>query len=557
MINLRSAVLTQGRERAGARAMFKAVGFTDEDLRKPLIGIANTWIETMPCGNNLRRLAEYVKAGVRAAGGTPMEFNTIAISDGIAMGTEAMKASLVSREVIADSIELAGYGYLFDAMVCLTACDKTTPGAAMALVRLNIPGLILYGGSIAPGEFNGRDLTIVDVYEAIGANAAGKMDDATLKQIEDRACPGAGACGGQYTANTMATIMEFLGLSPVGSASPGAVDPRKDEQGRRAGGMVMEMLRRNIRPRDLVTRASLENAIAAAAGTGGSTNSVLHLLAIAREADVPLELDDFDRISRRTPIIADLRPGGQYVALDVDRAGGVQLIAKRLVDAGLVNGGVPTPSGETLAQAVNAVVETPGQRVISTVEHPFRPHGGLVILRGSLAPAGSVVKMAGGERPYHRGPARVFDREEDAMAAIQSGSIKAGDVVVIRYEGPKGGPGMREMLGITGAIVGAGLGDSVALVTDGRFSGGTHGLMVGHVAPEAAECGPIALVRDGDRITVDTESRAIDVEIPAEILEARRKDWRPPQPRYRRGVFAKYAASVSSASDGAITRPPS
>src|ERR1035438_7507802 len=427
----------------------------------------------------------------------------------------------------------------------------------MALVRLNIPGLILYGGSIAPGEFNGRDLTIVDVYEAIGANAAGRMDDATLKQIEDRACPGAGACGGQYTANTMATIMEFLGLSPVGSASPGAVDPRKDEQGRRAGGMVMEMLRRNIRPRDLVTRASLENAIAAAAGTGGSTNSVLHLLAIAREADVPLELDDFDRISRRTPIIADLRPGGQYVALDVDRAGGIQLIAKRLVDAGLVNGGVPTPSGETLAQAVNAVVETPGQRVISTVEHPFRPHGGLVILRGSLAPAGSVVKMAGGERPYHRGPARVFDREEDAMASIQSGAIKAGDVVVIRYEGPKGGPGMREMLGITGAIVGAGLGDSVALVTDGRFSGGTHGLMVGHVAPEAAECGPIALVRDGDSITVDTEARAIDLDITTQILEARRNDWRSPQPRYRRGVFAKYAARVSSASDGAITRPPS
>jgi len=554
-INERSATLTQGRDRAGARAMFKAVGFSDDDLRKPLVGIANTWIETMPCGNNLRGLAEHVKAGVREAGGTPMEFNTIAISDGIAMGTEAMKASLVSREVIADSMELAGYGYLFDAMICLTACDKTTPGAAMALVRLNIPGLILYGGSIAPGKYAGRDLTIVDVYEAIGANAAGKIDDATLKAIEDRACPGAGACGGQYTANTMATVMEFLGLSPVGSASPGATDPRKDEQGRRAGRMVMEMLRRNIRPRDLVTRASLENAIAAAAGTGGSTNSVLHLLAIAREAEVPLELEDFDRISRRTPIIADLRPGGQWVALDVDRAGGIQLIAKRLVDAGLVNGNVPTPSGETLGEAVATVVESPGQVVVSTADHPFHPHGGLVILRGSLAPDGAVVKMAGGERPFHRGPARVFDREEDAMTAVQSGKIVADDVIVIRYEGPKGGPGMREMLSVTGALVGAGLGESVALATDGRFSGGSHGLMIGHVAPEAQDGGPIALVRDGDTITIDTEKRTIDLDVPAKELAERRKAWRPKPLRYKTGVFAKYAASVSSASDGAITRP--
>ena len=552
-LNARSAVLTQGRERAGARAMFKAVGFTDEDLRKPLVGIANTWIETMPCGNNLRALAEHVKAGVREAGGTPMEFNTIAISDGIAMGTEAMKASLVSREVIADSIELAGHGYLFDAIVALTACDKTTPGAAMALLRLNIPGLILYGGSIAPGKLDGRDLTIVDVYEAIGASAAGKLDDATFKAIEDRACPGAGACGGQYTANTMATAMEFLGLSPVGSASPGATDPRKDEQGHRAGGMVIEMLRRGIRPRDLVTRASLENAIASAAGTGGSTNSVLHLLAIAREAEVPLELEDFDRISRRTPIIADLRPGGRYVALDVDRAGGIQLIAKRLLDADLIHGDTLTPSGQTLQAELAGVTETEGQVVVSTVDRPFRPHGGLVILRGSLAPDGAVVKIAGGERPYHSGPARVFEREEDAMTAIQSGAIAAGDVLVIRYEGPKGGPGMREMLSVTGAIFGMGLGESVALVTDGRFSGGTHGLMVGHVAPEAAVGGPIALVADGDTITIDIESRKIDIVVSQQTLEERREAWRAPAPRYRSGVFAKYAASVSSASDGAVT----
>jgi dihydroxy-acid dehydratase len=554
--NDRSATITQGRDRAGARAMFKAVGFTDEDLRKPLVGIANTWIETMPCGINLRKLAEHVKAGVREAGGTPMEFNTIAISDGIAMGTEAMKASLVSREVIADSIELAGHGYMFDAIVALTGCDKTTPGAAMALVRLNVPSLILYGGSIAPGKLDGRDLTIVDVYEAIGANAAGKIDDAALRRIEDHACPGAGACGGQYTANTMATIMEFLGLSPVGSASPGAIDPRKEEQGKRAGRMVMEMLRRNIRPRDLVTRASLENAIAAAAGTGGSTNSVLHLLAIAREADVPLELDDFDRISRRTPIIADLRPGGKYVALDVDRAGGIQLIAKRMVDAGLVNGNVPTPSGETLGEAVATAVESPGQVVVSTVDRPFHPHGGLVILRGSLAPDGAVVKMAGGERPFHRGPARVFDREEDAMTAVQSGKIAAEDVIVIRYEGPKGGPGMREMLGVTGALMGAGLGESVALITDGRFSGGSHGLMIGHAAPEAADGGPIAFVRDGDTITIDAEKRNLSLDVPAAELEKRRAGFKPPPPRYKTGVFAKYAAFVSSAKDGAITRPP-
>ena len=555
-IKANSATITQGRDRAGARAMYKAVGFTDEDLRKPIVGIANTWIETMPCNLNLRGLAEHVKRGVRDAGGTPMEFNTIAISDGVTMGTEGMKASLVSREVIADSIELVGRGHMFDAIVALTACDKTTPGAAMALVRLNVPALILYGGSIAPGKLNGRDLTIVDVYEAIGAHAAGKIDDAELTAIENNACPGAGACGGQYTANTMATIMEFIGLSPVGSASPGATDPRKERKGYEAGVLVMDLLRRGVRPRDLLTREAFENAIAAAAGTGGSTNSVLHLLALAREAGVPLEIDDFDTISRRTPIIADLRPGGKYVALDVDRAGGIQLIARRMVEAQLVHAGAQTVTGRTLGEEAADAVETPGQLVISSAERPFKTTGGLVILRGSLAPEGAVAKIAGHERPYHRGPARVYDREEDAMRAIERGAIVAGDVLVIRYEGPRGGPGMREMLGITGAIVGAGLGETVALVTDGRFSGGTHGLMVGHAAPEAALGGPLAALRDGDIIVIDIEQRRIDAELADAELQARLAAWRPPEPRYTSGVFAKYAALVSSAADGAITRVP-
>jgi dihydroxy-acid dehydratase len=551
-----SAKLVRGRDRAGARAMFKAIGFTDEDLRKPIVGIANTWIETMPCNFNLRGLAEHVKRGVRAAGGTPMEFNTIAISDGITMGTEGMKASLVSREVIADSIELVGRGHMFDAVVALTACDKTTPGAAMALVRLNVPSLILYGGSIAPGKLDGRDLTIVDVYEAIGAHAAGKITDAELEAIENNACPGAGACGGQYTANTMAMIMEFIGLSPVGSASPGATDPRKEQKGYEAGVLVMDLLARGVRPRDLLTREAFENAIAAAAGTGGSTNSVLHLLALAREAGVPLVIDDFDTISRRTPIIADLRPGGKYVALDVDRAGGIQLIARRMVEGNLVHAGTQTVTGRTLGEEVASAVETPGQPVISTVAHPFKDSGGLVVLRGNLAPDGAVVKMAGHERPYHRGTARIFEREEDAMRAIERGVVVAGDVVVIRYEGPRGGPGMREMLGITGAIVGAGLGESVALVTDGRFSGGTRGLMIGHVAPEAAMRGPLAALEDGDVVTIDIEKRRIDVELPAATIAERLQSWTPPAPHYTSGVFAKYAALVSSAADGAITRPP-
>jgi dihydroxy-acid dehydratase len=554
-IKANSAVLVSGRDRAGARAMFKAVGYTDEDLRKPLIGIANTWIETMPCNFNLRKLAEHVKRGVREAGGTPMEFNTVAISDGIAMGTEAMKASLVSREVIADSIELCGRGYLFDAMIALVACDKTIPGAALGLIRLNIPSMILYGGSIAPGKLNGKDLTIVDVYEAIGAHAVGKIDDAELKAIEDHACPGAGACGGQYTANTMAMVMEFIGLSPSGSASPGATDPRKDQAGYEGGKMVMDILRRGVRPLDILTRDAFENAIAAATASGGSTNSVLHLLAMAREAGVPLTIDDFDAISRRTPIMADLRPGGTYVALDVDRAGGIQLIAKRMVEAGLVHAGAQTVTGQTLGEAVASAVETPGQHVISSASNPFKPTGGLVILHGNLAPEGAVVKMAGGERSFHEGPARCFNREEDAMQAIDRREIVPGDVVIIRYEGPKGGPGMREMLGITGAIVGQGLGGSVALVTDGRFSGGTRGLMLGHVTPEAAVGGPLAALRDGDTVTIDIEQRRIDHHLSDAEFAERMSVWKPPAPHYTTGVFAKYAALVWSASDGAITRP--
>jgi len=551
-----SAVITNGRDRAAARAMYKAVGFTDEDLRKPIIGIANTWIETMPCNLNLRKLAEHVKRGVRDAGGTPMEFNTIAISDGVTMGTEGMKASLVSREVIADSIELVGRGHMFDAIVALCACDKTSPGAAMALVRLNVPALILYGGSIAPGKLDGKDLTIVDIYEAIGANAAGTMSDAQLQAIEDHAVPGPGACGGQYTANTMATVMEFIGLSPVGSASPGATDPRKDQKGYEAGVLVMDLLRRGVRPRDLLTRDAFENAIAAAAGTGGSTNSVLHLLAIAREAGVPLTIDDFDEISRRTPIIADLRPGGKYVALDVDNAGGIQLIAKRMVEAKLVHAGAQTVTGRTLGEEAADAVETPGQPVITTADRPFKPTGGLVILRGNLAPDGAVAKIAGHERSFHRGPAKIYDREEDAMAAIEGGRVVPGDVVVIRYEGPRGGPGMREMLGITAAIVGAGLGETVALLTDGRFSGGTRGLMIGHIAPEAAMGGPLAALREGDVIAIDIENRRIDSELPAAEVAQRLAAWSPPPPRYTSGVFAKYVALVSSAADGAITRPP-
>lgn len=548
-----SHLITEGRDRAPARAMLKAIGFTDEDLARPLVGVGHMWIETMPCNFNQRRLAAKVKEGVRAAGGTPMEFNTISISDGIAMGTEGMKASLISREVIADSIELVGRGYLFDAMVVIVGCDKTIPAAAMALTRLNVPGLILYSGSIAPGYYQGRTITIQDVFEAVGANAAGRITDEELKAIENLACPSAGACGGQYTANTMATVMEFIGLSPMGTASIPAVDPRKDDVAVRCGQLVMDLLRNNIRPRDILTRKAFENAIACVAATGGSTNAVLHLLALAREAEVPLSIDDFDTISTRTPLIADLKPGGKYVAVDVDRAGGIQLIAQRLVDAGLVDGSQLTASGQTLAVEAAKAVETPGQDVIRPLVNPLKPTGGLVILHGNLAPEGCVVKMAGHERLYQRGPARVFDREEEAMAAVTRGQIRPGDVVVIRYEGPKGGPGMREMLGVTAAIVGEGLGESVALLTDGRFSGATKGLMAGHVAPEAAVGGPIAAVREGDTIVFDINARRLDVELSEAEIKTRLARWQPPPPRYTSGVFAKYAASVSSASEGAVT----
>ena len=552
----RSRAITDGLTRAGARAMYKAIGFTDEDLAKPIIGIANTWIETMPCNFNLRRLAAQVKEGVRAAGGTPMEFNTIAISDGITMGTEGMKASLVSREVIADSVELAGRGYLFDAVVALGACDKTLPGLAMALVRLDIPSVLLYGGTILPGRHKGRDIDLLNVYEGIGATIAGRMSPEELKELEDHACPGAGACGGQYTANTMATVMEVLGLSPFGSASIPAVDARKDDIGRRAGVLVMETLRRGLRPSDILTRASFENAIAAVAATGGSTNAVLHLLALAREAGIPLEIDDFDRVSRRTPLLADLKPGGVHVAADVDRAGGIPVIARRLVDGGYADGAQRTIGGATLAEDAATAVETPGQDVIRPLDNPIKPVGSLCIMRGNVAPEGCVVKIAGHERPRHEGPARVFDREEDAMDAIVGKRIVPGDVVVIRYEGPRGGPGMREMLGVTSAIVGEGLGESVALLTDGRFSGATRGLMLGHVAPEAARGGPIAVIAEGDTVTIDVEARRVDVALSDDEIAARLARWEAPAPHYTSGVFAKYAALVTSASDGAITPAP-
>ena len=550
----RSHIITDGPDRAGARAMFKSIGFTDEDLAKPIVGIANTWIETMPCNFHLRALAERVKAGVRAAGGTPMELNTIAISDGVTMGTEGMKASLISREVVADSIELVGRGHMFDAMVALVGCDKTIPGGAMGLIRLNVPSVLLYGGSIAAGRFQGRDVTVGDVYEAVGAHATGKMTDAELKDLEDHACPGAGACGGQFTANTMSTVMEFIGLSPMGLNSIPALDPKKGEAAYQCGQIVMDLLKRGVKPLDILTRKAFENAIASVAATGGSTNAVLHLLAMAREANVPLAIEDFDVISSRTPIIADLKPAGRFVAVDVHRAGGIPLIAKKLLEgADLIDGSQATVSGRTIAEEAARVTETPGQVVVRPVSNPLKKTGGLVILKGNLAPEGCVIKVAGYERTQHRGPARVFDCEEDAMRAVMSKSIKAGDVVVIRYEGPRGGPGMREMLGVTGALVGEGLGDSVALLTDGRFSGATHGLMAGHVAPEAARGGPIAALADGDIVAFDIEKRRVDMEVSDDDILARLAKWKAPEPHYKRGVFSKYAALVSSASEGAVT----
>jgi dihydroxy-acid dehydratase len=551
----RSRGITDGRNQAGARSMFKAIGFTDSDLRKPIIGVANTWIETMPCNFHLRRLSAKVKEGVRAAGGTPMEFNTIAISDGETMGTEGMRASLVSREIIADSIELVCRGQMFDAVVCVVGCDKTIPAAAMALARLNIPGLVLYGGTIAPGSFRGKDVTIQDVFEAVGANAAGKMSDADLHELENVACPGAGACGGQYTANTMSTVMEMIGLSPMGFNSVPAMDPKKDEIAFRCGDVVMNLLKNGLLPKDILTVPAFENAIAGVAATGGSTNSVLHLLAIAREAGVPLEIDNFQIVSERTPLLADLKPSGRFVAADMHRAGGIRLLTRRLLRGGHLDGTARTVTGLSLKAESESAIETPGQEVIAPLDKPLKNTGGLVILRGNLAPEGCVAKISGHERLTQRGPARVFESEEEAMSAVTEKRVKAGDVVVIRNEGPKGGPGMREMLSVTGALVGEGLGDSVALLTDGRFSGATHGLMMGHVSPEAALGGPIAAVREGDIINIDVNKRILEVEISDDVLQQRMKEWKPPKPRYESGVFAKYASLVSSASQGAITTP--
>jgi dihydroxy-acid dehydratase len=553
-LNARSSIVTQGRNRAAARAHYKATGLKDADLAKPLVGIANTWIETMPCNFHLRDLAVKVKEGVRAAGGTPLEFNTVAISDAITMGVEGMKASLVSRDLIADSIELMVRGYMFDALVVLVGCDKTIPAGAMAAARLNIPSVVLYGGTIMPGLYKGEEITIRHVFEAVGAHAAGKISDEELREIENAACPGPGACGGQYTANTMATAIEFLGINPMGMASVPAVAPEKMDVAYRCGELVMEALKRDLKPRDIMTRTAFENAIAAVMSTGGSTNAVLHLLAIAREAGVPLTIDDFDKISERTPLYVDLMPGGHYTAVEVHRAGGMKVIAKRLLDAGLVNGTPLTATGRTFAEEAREAQETPQQKVVKPLGQPIKKSGGMKILRGNLAPEGAVAKVVGHERATHRGPARVFNSEEEAMAAVTGRQIKEGDVIIIRYEGPSGGPGMREMLGVTAAIVGVGLHESVALITDGRFSGATHGFMIAHVAPEAAHGGPIGLAQEGDMVSIDLPARTMNMEVSDEELQRRKAHWQAPAPRYTTGVFARYAALVSSASEGAVLR---
>jgi dihydroxy-acid dehydratase len=549
----KSSTLLDGPSRAPARAMLHAIGFSDADLKKPLIGVAHCWTETMPCNFNHRELAERVKQGVREAGGTPMEFNTVSVSDGVSMGTQAMKASLISREIVADSVELMGHGCLFDAIVMIVGCDKTIPGGAMALLRLNLPSVLLYGGSILPGRHRGIDVTIQDVFEAVGRHSAKKMDDKELGEITHAACPGAGACGGQYTANTMALAMEFFGLAAMGSGTVPAVEADKRDVAVETGKQVMQVLRAGITPRDFITRKSFENAIATVAATGGSTNGVLHFLALAREFGVELDIDDFSRISKRTPILTDLKPGGQYVAPDFHRAGGSRLLARRMLEKGLLDGSCRTVSGRSIAEEAALAKETPGQQVVAASGQHFKATGGLVILKGSLAPEGSVVKMAGHERSKHRGPARVFDSEEAAFEAVQGKQIRPGDVVVIRYEGPRGGPGMREMLGVTAAIVGQGLGEDVALITDGRFSGATRGLMIGHVAPEAAVGGPIAAVRDGDIINIDADADRLDLEVSPTEIAARLRGHQPPPPRFKVGVFAKYAAVVASASDGAVT----
>ena len=549
----RSSALTDGASRAPARAMLRATGLTDVDLERPLIGVANTWIEIGPCNYHLRELAAHVKEGIREAGGTPLEFNTVSISDGITMGCEGMRTSLVSREVIADSIELVARGNLFDALIVLVGCDKTIPAGVMALARLDIPGLVVYGGSIAPGRWHDRDVTIQDVFEAVGAHAAGTLSSAELGTLERQACPGAGACGGQFTANTMATVCEILGISPFGSASVPATDSEKEAVARRAGTMLMDVLRRNLRPRQILTRPALENAIAAVAATGGSTNAVLHLLAIARETGVPLEVDDFDRISARVPLLADLKPGGRFVANDLHRAGGIPLVAQRLLEGGFLHADAITVSGRSIGEHAREATETPQQEVVRPLNNPLKTTGGLVILKGNLAPEGAVVKVAGYDLRTHVGPARVFDSEEAAFAAVRAGAITAGDVVVIRYEGPSGGPGMREMLAVTAAIVGAGLGDSVALVTDGRFSGATRGLMAGHVAPEAARGGPIGALRDGDVIRLDLAGRRLTVDLADAEIAARLAQQVPRPPRATSGVMGKYARLVSSAAQGAVT----
>jgi dihydroxy-acid dehydratase len=547
----RSAALTDGVERAPARAMLKGVGFTDADLARPLVGVVTNWIETMPCNLNHRRLAGYVKQGIRRAGGTPLEFNTISVSDGVSMGTTGMRASLVSREVIADSIELVARGHLFDGLVCIVGCDKTIPAAVMALARLDLPGLVFYSGSIAAGRYRGRDVTVQDVFEAVGAHAAGSMSENEVHALESVACPGAGACGGQFTANTMATALDFLGVSAPGLNEIPANHPRKPQAAVLAGELAMKLVLENTRPSSVLTREAFENAISAIAATGGSTNGVLHLLAIAAESGVELSIDDFDTIAARTPIVADIKPGGRYVATDLFHAGGVGLVARELVRAGLAHEDAVAVDGRSLREVAAAVHERPGQDVVVSWDDPLKPTGGLAILRGNLAPEGSVVKLAGHERLYHRGPARVFDSEEDCFAAVKARTIAPGDVVVIRYEGPAGGPGMREMLHVTAALVGEGLGDEVALVTDGRFSGATHGLMVGHVAPEAFRGGPLAHVRDGDTVILDVAERRLDVELPDGELERRAAEWSQPAPRYESGVFARYAATVGSASEGA------
>jgi len=550
---LRSRVLYQGRDRAAARSFLHAIGLTAEDIDKPFIGVSNCWLETMPCNFGLRELAAPLKEGIRAAGANPMEFNTIAISDGITMGTEGMKTSLVSREVVADSIELVSRGHMFDALCCLCACDKTIPGSAIALARLDLPGMVLYGGSIMPGRFRGRQVAVGEVYEAIGAVAAGNMSEADLAELEAVACPGAGACGGQYTANTMSMVMEVIGLSPVGFNSIPATDPDKHPAARRMGEISFQVLEDDLRPSRILTRRAFDNAIAAVAASGGSTNAVLHLLALAREVGVDLAIDEIDRISRRTPLLCDLKPGGRFAAVELHRAGGIALLTKRLIDGGYVDGDALTVTGRTLGEECESVTETPGQEVVVPLAQPLRDEGGLVILRGNLGPEGAVVKVTQHTPTSHRGPARVFNREEDAFAAVTSGRIKSGDVVVIRYEGPRGGPGMREMLQVTAAIVGEGLGESVAMVTDGRFSGATRGLMIGHVAPEAAVGGPLAAIQDGDLISIDVATRTLSLE--NVDIESRLSSWSPPEPNYRKGVLARYALLVSSASEGAILKP--